>query len=233
MLSAGAADAHVGDASVAHDGLDVREVQIDESVLGDEAGDAFDAILEDVVRHAERIQHAGVGLRDLQQSVVGNDDERVDVVLQELDAQLRVLFSLAAFEGKGLCNDAHGEGAHGFGSLRDDRCSTRSGAAAHACGDEDHVASGDDLLQIFEALLCGLLSDFGIAACAQTLRQLFADLDLGLGSVVIERLAVGVDCDEGNALQIGFDHAVDRIAAGAADADDFNIGRSFFRLFKL
>ena len=37
-----------------------------------------------------------------------------------------------------------------------------------------------------------------------------------------QRLMVGVDSDEFNTANTGFDHAVDRVGATAADADDFD-----------
>ena len=223
----------MGDALVGHDRLDVREVEVDESVFGDEARDAFDAVLQHVVRHLEGVEHAGVDFGDLQQSVVRNDDQGIDVVLQELDAELGVFFSLASFEGERLGDHAYGKRAHGLRSLRDDRRSAGTGAAAHAGGDEHHVAACDDLLERFQALFRGLLTHFGIAARAQALRQFFADLDLRLGSVIVESLAIRVDRDERDALQVGLDHSVYGVAACAAYAYDFNICRRFGRRLKL
>ena len=44
------------------------------------------------------------------------------------------------------------------------------------------------------------------------------------GRGLLERLHVGVDRDELDALDLGLDHAVDGVHAGAADADDAQHG---------
>ena len=43
-----------------------------------------------------------------------------------------------------------------------------------------------------------------------------------------QRLGIGVDGDEFDALQAFVDHAIDGIAAAAADADDFDAGKRFW-----
>jgi len=48
------------------------------------------------------------------------------------------------------------------------------------------------------------------------------DVELQLGVAHEERLGVGVDADELDALQTGVDHAVDGVDAAAADADDLD-----------
>jgi hypothetical protein len=48
------------------------------------------------------------------------------------------------------------------------------------------------------------------------------DLDLDIGQIAFEHLEIGVDGDELHTAQAGLDHAVDGIAAGAADADDLD-----------
>ena len=51
--------------------------------------------------------------------------------------------------------------------------------------------------------------------------SLLADLDLDVGLGAGQRLGVGVDRDELHALEVLLDHAVDGVAAAAADADTF------------
>ena len=51
-------------------------------------------------------------------------------------------------------------------------------------------------------------------------RQRFPDVYLLARFVLVEVLRVGVDRDEIDALHVRGDHVIDRIAAGAADADD-------------
>ena len=57
----------------------------------------------------------------------------------------------------------------------------------------------------------------GIAAGTQTLGELGADLHGVVGGGILEGLQVGVDGQEFDAGQPGFDHAADGVAAGSAD----------------
>ena len=59
----------------------------------------------------------------------------------------------------------------------------------------------------------------GIRTAAQTLGQLGADLQLGIGLIVAQCLSIGIDGDEVHALDIGIDHVIDGISAAAADTD--------------
>ena len=59
----------------------------------------------------------------------------------------------------------------------------------------------------------------GIAAGAEPAGEVATDVELDVGVAHQQRLRVGVDGDELDALQAGVDHAVDRVDAAAADAD--------------
>ena len=97
-----------------------------------------------------------------------------------------------------------------------------AGAAALAGGDEHHVGALEDLLDLLAVLLGGLAADLGVAAGAEAAGQLAADVELHVGVAHQQRLGVGVDGDELDALQPGVDHPVDGVDAAAADADDLD-----------
>ena len=75
----------------------------------------------------------------------------------------------------------------------------------------------EDLLQ---RLFGGGAADLGPRAGAEALGDGDAELDAAVGERLRQRLRVGVGDDELDALQVGADHVVDGVAAGAADADD-------------
>ena len=74
----------------------------------------------------------------------------------------------------------------------------------------------DDVL---DQLLGRRRADFGPGACAEALGDPGAELELVARLVLLERLGVGVRHDELAALELLVDHVVDRVAAGAPDAD--------------
>ena len=65
----------------------------------------------------------------------------------------------------------------------------------------------------------------GVRAGAEPARESLADVERDVAALdCCERLQVGVDGDELDALDLGLDHAVDGVDAGAADADDAQHG---------
>ena len=115
-----------------------------------------------------------------------------------------------------------GEGSHLAGQRGDDGRGSGAGASAEAGGDEDHVGAFeglDDLLGVFEG---GLAADVGIGSGAEAAGELGAELELDRSLRELERLAVGVGDDELDAFDAGADHAIDGVAASAADADDLD-----------
>src|SRR3546814_13552211 len=79
------------------------------------------------------------------------------------------------------------------------------------------VCSSDLLLAV---LLGSLTTDLGVGSGAEAAGELAADVELHVGVAHEQRLRVGVDGDELDALQACVDHAVDGVAAPAADHDD-------------
>ena len=127
-------------------------------------------------------------------------------------------------KANGLGDDGDGERSHFAGERGDDGRGSGAGAAAESGGDEDHVGAFegfDDFVGVFER---GFASDFGIGAGAEAVGELHAELDLDRSARELERLEVGVGDHELDAFEVRLDHAVDGVAAAAADADDLDLG---------
>ena len=138
------------------------------------------------------------------------------------DARLGLHRAAAAFEAERTRHDTDRQRADLLGDLRDDGRAAGAGAAALARGDEHHVGALQHLFDLLAVLLGGLAPDLGIGAGAETAGELATDVELHVGVGEQQRLRVGVDRDELDALQPGVDHAVHRVAATAADADDLD-----------
>ena len=213
----------MGHAGVLHDGGDVCEVEVDEAGVLDQVGDGLHRLAQHVVSDLKGVGQGDLLLGGELQPVVGDDDQGVDLGAQVLDAGLGQLHPAAALKGEGLGHDADGQDVHFLGQVRQDGRSARAGAAAHAGGDEDHVGALQGLGNLGAALLRGLAAHFGVGACALTLGQLLADLDLVVGPGDGQRLLVGVHGDELYAFHASLHHAVDHVVAAAANADHLNI----------
>ncbi len=191
----------------------------------DEVGDALGALAQHVVGHAEGLEHGGLLLGEVEQTVIGDDDQGVDVLGEVLDAGGGGLGALAALEGEGLGDDAHGQGAYVvLGNVSDDGSGAGTGATTLACGDEDHVGAGKGTLNLVTAVLSGLGSNLGVGACTQAFGDVGADVHLDVGVRDCERLGIGVDGDKLDAADALLDHAVDGIGAAAAHTYDLDDG---------
>ena len=135
----GFAGAHHRLAHLAHHRADVGEVEVDEARHDHQVGDPANALLEHLVGHLERFLEGRVRVGEAEQVLVRNDDQRVDVLLQLVDAGIGRAAAARAFERERLGDHADGQDALVAGGLGDDRRGAGAGAAAHAGGDEAHV----------------------------------------------------------------------------------------------
>ena len=90
---------------------------------------------------------------DPEQVLVRDDDQRVDGLLQLVDAGLGQPHAALAFELERLGDDADRQDAHVARRAGDDRGRAGAGAAAHAGGDEHHVRAGEVIADLVDAPL--------------------------------------------------------------------------------
>src|SRR5205807_7598408 len=143
--------------------------------------------------------------------------------VQPVDPLTRLARALAALERERPRDDADGQRADlVLGDLRDDRRGARAGAAALAGRDEHHVRALQRLLDLVTALVGRAVPGVRIRAGSESARELRADLQLDVGVAHLQRLRIGVDRDELDALQAGVDHPVDGVRAASAYPDDLD-----------
>ena len=90
----------------------------------------------------------------------------------------------------------------------------------HAGGDEDHVGGLEMLDQIVDRFLGSGAADVGPGPRTKPVGDVEAELKPPLAQRLRQRLAIRVGHKEFDPLQLGVDHVVHGIAAGAPDADD-------------
>ena len=202
-----------------HDGLHVGKVQIDERGHGDQVADALNALPQHIVRNAEGFQH-GRALGDhLQQTVVGDHDQRIHPLLQVDHAHFGVLHALLALKQEGLSDHGDGQAVQIPGDLGHDGSRARTRASTHTGGDKYQIRALDRLSDLLTAFLRGTAAHIRNRARAKTLSQFFTDLNGGAGLAHGQRLTIGIDGDKFHTLQARVHHAVDCVIACAAAAD--------------
>ena len=205
-----------------HDSPHISKVNIYKSVFAYKIGNSLYALSENVIGHRERLEHRCVLFAGIDESVVRDDDQRVDKIAEILDALCGSVPALLSFECERFGDDGDCQSSAVHRRLCNDRSSTRSGTSSHACSDEYHVRILDMCNDLVYALLGSFLSDLRIGACASAARNLLAELDLSLSLAFRKSLSVCIYTDERYTLKSGIYHPVDSIASAAADTDDFD-----------
>ena len=222
-LALGAAGAHERAAHVAHDGLHVGEVDVDDAVLRDEIADALDGLVEDLVRLAEGVDEGEVLVAEREELLVRDRDERVDVLAR-------------ACARPSSARRARWRPSKRNGLVTTPTVSAPSSRASCAMTGAAPVPVPPPMPAVTKTMSAPLMSSLmrchvlerglaallGIGAGAEAARDARADVQLRRRGVRVERLRVGVDDDELDAFEAEVDHRVDGVAAGAAAADDLD-----------
>src|SRR6516162_6022253 len=197
-------------------------ISADPARRGDQVGDALDTGQQHLVGGLERVEHADVPVRDRQQPVVRDHDERVDLAAQPLDTHLGLRRPALALEPERPGHHADREGAEGARDAGHDGGAAGAGAAALPGRDEDHVRALEDFFDFLAVVFRRLGPDVGVGTGTEPAGQFAADVELDVGIAHEQRLRIRVDRDELNALEPLFDHPVYGIDAAPSDTDDLD-----------
>ena len=126
-----------------------------------------------------------------------------------------------ALEAEGPGHYAYGQRAQGAGDVGHHRSAAGARAAALTGGDEHHVGALDDLFDLLTVVLGRLAPDFGIGSRAEAAGEFASDVEFDVGVTHQQRLGVGIDGDELDALESLLDHPVDGV--DSASADSYNL----------
>ena len=187
----------------------------------------LDAREQHLVGHLEGVGEGGLLVGDAEQILVRNDDQRIDMAMQLVDAVIGEPRAAVAFEGEGLGHDADRQDALLASGSSDHRRRARTGAAAHARGDEHHVRAGEMIVDLVEAFLGRGTPDFRVRAGTESFGDRDAQLDDALRLAERQRLRVGIGADEVDAVEARNDHIVDRVAASASHTEYGDPGLQF------
>ena len=146
------------------------------------------------IRKASTID--GALLDHLEQAIVGDDDQRVDLVAQLLDSTIRLIGTLASLEAERASDDTDCQRAQLAGDLGDHRSCAGARSATLTGRDEHHVGPLQGLLQFIAAFQCRLLPDSRVGTCAQAPGDLRPDVNPHIGVAHQQRLRIRVDGDE-------------------------------------
>ena len=203
-----------------HDGTDIGEVQVDHCRNRNQIRNGLNRLTQNVVCLLEGILKRNM-TDDFKDLIVGDDDQRIAVLLEILKTLLRLNHTLAALKGERLRNDSDCKSTKLLGNLCKQRRSTGTSTAAKTRCQEDHVRAFHCLADIRFTFNGSFAPVVRIAAGTQTG---LAELNLVLHRRHIKRLYICIRNVELYALNAILNHPVNRISACAADTEHLDFG---------
>ena len=171
-------DAEQRRAGTAQNGVDIVEVDMNVGVGGDQVGDALHTCQECGVGGLEGVDDADRAVGQLKQSIVGNHDQRIDLLTQILDAESGGSRTLRSFEAERSSHHGDGQGTLLVRGACDNRAGAGTGAATFAAGHEHHVGALERLLDIGLMILGGLGALLRVGSCAEATARGIVQRDL-------------------------------------------------------
>ena len=192
LFAFGFAGAHHCFAHFIHHRADIGKVQIDQPRAHHQIGDPFDALIQNIISHAEGFGKRGFFIRQPEQVLVRDDDQRIDHLLQCLDPFFGLPHALGAFKLKRLGDNANGQNPKLPRGLCDNRRGPSSGAAAHSSSDKTHMRSSKMIDNLLDTFFCRCGANLGARSGAETFGDFGAQLHANLGLALLQGLRVGV-----------------------------------------
>jgi hypothetical protein len=140
----------------------VPALRIVASIRGDEVRDPLNALAQDIVSELECLHQGHLRRGDFQQAIVGDGDERINVLLELFDALLGALGSQSPLKREGLGDDSHRQHSRLARQARNHGGSAGARAPAHPCRQKDHICVFQERGQLRFGLLGGLPPNLGI-----------------------------------------------------------------------
>ena len=205
----------------------VSKVKVDKSGNVYKVRDALYAAAENVVYCLECVEQSDSRVRNLLQSFVGDNYERVNVLAQLSNSLNCLIHSLRSFEKEGLGYYSNGKDIHLVSYSCNYGSSTRTCSAAHTCGDKYHISAGKNCLDLLYGFLSSAVTDLGLCACSESLSDLLADNELSGCAGTTESLSVCIDSYKLNSSDIFRDHSVDCVISTASNTYNLDTYAAF------
>ena len=218
------AGAHHRFAHLVHHGAHIGKVEVDQAGTHHQIGYTLDALIEHVVGHAERFGEGRLFIRQTEQVLVGDDDQRVDHLLQRLDTLFCLTHPLGALELERLGDNTNRQHAQFPRGLRDDRGCTCPGAAPHARGDKAHMRTRQVVNDLLDALFGGGGPDRRPRPGPQTLGHFDTQLDTAFRVALAEGLRICVCHHEIHTIETLLDHVVHGVATCPTHTENGDTG---------
>lgn len=124
-----------------------------------QVGYVFDVLIQYVIGYGEGFGEGGFFVGQLEQVLVGNDDQCVDDFLQCFDVFGGLMYLFGVFELEGFCDDVDGQDVYFVGGLCDDWGCVCVGVVVYVGGDEVYMCVYQVIDDIFDGFFGGFCVD--------------------------------------------------------------------------
>ncbi|CAB4595447.1 unannotated protein [freshwater metagenome] len=180
---------------------------------------------QDLVGDCEGFGRGDSPVGDVQQTVIGDNDERIDFAPQTSNSDVGLFATTACFKPERFCHDTNCECANGFCDSSNDRRTACSRSSTFTSCDKHEVSAGEALFDFLGVILRCVATDFGVSPSTKATGELSADVELDVSIAHEQRLSVGVDCDELNSANTCVNHSIHGVDSAAADTDYLDDGK--------
>ena len=201
---------------------DIGKVQIDETGIFDQIGNAGHGLLKHIVSNFKGIGQGDLLIGGKFEAVIRDNQKRVYLGEKILNALVGLIQTLLSLKLERLRHDAYREAAGFPGDLGNRRPCAGSCSATHTGGDKDHIGIFHGLGNVVSALLSGAFANFRIRSCTLSAGDLLADLDLLIGIGNGQCLLVRIDGNKLDTLGAGLHHTVDYVVSCSPDSYDLD-----------
>ena len=137
------ANAHMSIACIRHNRLNIGKVKVYKSGYIDKLGNALNALTENIVRNVEGVFKGNLLLRNELKALVGDNNKAVHLLTESRNTRLGLSHTLFTLKSEGLCNDTYSKDTELLCDRRNNGSRTCTCAAAHTCGNENHICTAD------------------------------------------------------------------------------------------
>ena len=206
---------------LAHDRLDVFEVDVYVALYVDDFGDTRASVMQHIIGRLEAVCLRRILIHQFVQVLVKHHNQRMHVLGQLSDAVLRHLHTLGTLERKRLGDDTHGQNTQLFRDFGHNRTSACARSATHTGGNKHHVGATQGSANFLARQFSSSTALVRLGTRAQS-GATQTNLDRRIcGS---QCLRISIAANEIDALHTRTNHMRDSIAARSADTDYFDDG---------
>ena len=194
-------------------------------MLGNQLRYPLHTLAQHIIGNLKGLEQWRPAVDRVEQAVIRDSNERINLPPQLLDRPLGIDTPLLTFKGKRLGGHAHTENTEITRYFCYHVASPRACATTSTNRHEDHICPLKRLTDLVERLTCRGLTYTGVSTSTKTIGGVMPKMNLNISLRIMQRLRIGVHCNELHTSQASVLHSIDSRPTSATDANDFDTSK--------